>query len=161
VDVIASYAWIGWLVLILIFITIEMLSLELTFLMLAIGSLGGLVSGLFGVQWWWQLAIAAVLSLLLLFALRPPLLRMLKRGGDPTPSNVAALIGSEGRVVLTLSADGGQVKLSNGETWTARLAPASVPAQLAPGELVTVAAIDGATAVVTPRDVVAPKEGNP
>jgi membrane protein implicated in regulation of membrane protease activity len=155
VDVIATYAWIGWLVLILVFITIEMLTLELTFLMIAIGSLGGLVSGLFGLPWWWQIVVAVVLSLLLLFAIRPPLLRALKRGGDPTPTNVAALIGSEGRVVLTLTSEGGQVKLANGETWTARLAPVGSVPQLGPGEYVTVSAIDGATAIVAPKEGIA------
>lgn len=42
---ITHYAWIVWLVLILVFITIEMLSLEFTFLMIAIGSLVGMLSG--------------------------------------------------------------------------------------------------------------------
>ncbi len=149
-DVITSYAWIGWLVLILIFVIVEMLSLEFTFLMLAIGSLGGLISGLFGLPWWWQLAVAAVLSILLLFTIRPPLLRLLKRGGDPAKSNVDRLLGSSGVVVLTVSTTGGQVKLSNGETWTSRLASGIANSELQPGEHVFVTAIEGATAVVSP-----------
>jgi membrane protein implicated in regulation of membrane protease activity len=151
-DAIGTYAWIGWLVLILIFVTVEMLSLDFVFLMLAVGSVGGLVSGLFGVPWWWQLVIAAALSVLLLFTLRPPLLHALRRGGDPTPSNVDALLGSTGQVVLTTSGSTGQVKLSNGETWTARLAAGStVP--IVVGAPVIVIAIDGATAVVAPAEV--------
>lgn len=151
-DLIASYAWIGWVALILIFITIEMLTLDFVFLMLAVGSVGGLVSGVFGVPWWWQLAIACVLSVLLVFTLRPPLLRLLRRGGDPARSNVDALIGSHGLVVLSVSAVGGQVKLANGETWTARLSPAAAALELAPGERVLVTAIDGATAVIVPAE---------
>lgn len=155
-DVITSYAWIGWLVLILIFIIIEMLVLEFTFLMIAVGSLGGLVAGLFGVPWWGQLLIAAALSILLLFFLKPPLLRVLKRGADPAKSNVDALLGSSGTVVLTLSDDDGQVKLSNGETWTARFAPESTIRILQPGERVLVTAIDGSTAVVVPAERTTP-----
>jgi membrane protein implicated in regulation of membrane protease activity len=152
---ILSFAWIVWLVLILVFIIIEMLSLDFVFLMLAIGSVGGLVSGLFGAPWWLQLIIAAVLSVALIFFIRPPLLHRLKRGGDPAKSNVDALIGMSGTVVSTVSRTSGLVKLAVGETWTSRLAPdrGSVPAELVPGEHVVVVAIEGATAVVTPAPV--------
>ena len=152
-DAISAYAWIGWLVLILVFVIVEMLSLDFVFLMLAVGSLGGLISGLFGLPWWAQLIVAAVLSILLLFLLRPRLLHALRRGGDPARSNVDALLGQEGRVVQSFGGhDKGLVKLSNGEVWTSRLAAgeASADAQLEPGTRVLVIAIEGATAVVTP-----------
>lgn len=149
-ELITAYAWIGWLVLILIFITVEILTLDFVFLMIAAGSVGGLIAELLGVPWWWQLAIAAVLSVLLLFTLRPPLLRALHRGGDPARSNIDALIGIHGRVVRTVAGSGGQAKLANGETWTARLSEAADRTQLDPGERVVVIAIDGATAVVIP-----------
>ena len=152
---ITSYAWIVWLVLILVFIIVEMLSLDFVFLMIAIGSVGGLVSGLFGAPWWLQLIIAAVLSVVLVFLIRPPLLHALKRGGDPAKSNVEALIGMSGTVVSTVNRTSGLVKLAVGETWTSRLAPAigSAPADLVPGEHVIVVAIEGATAVVAPGPV--------
>ncbi|WP_025158256.1 NfeD family protein [Leifsonia aquatica] len=163
---ITSFAWIAWLVLILVFIIIEMLTLDFVFLMIAVGSVGGLVSGLVGTPWWGQLIIAAVLSILLLFFIRPPLLRMLKRGGDPAKSNVAALIGMGGLVVSTVSRTGGLVKLAIGETWTARLATAAdgavvaaPPADLVPGEHVVVVSIEGATAVVTPAPVPSGADG--
>ena len=152
---ITSFAWIVWLVLILVFIIVEMLSLDFVFLMIAIGSVGGLVSGLFGAPWWLQLIIAAVLSVVLVFFIRPPLLHALKRGGDPAKSNVEALIGMSGTVVSTVDRTSGLVKLAVGETWTSRLAPAieSAPAELVPGEHVIVVAIEGATAVVAPAPV--------
>ena len=147
---IAEFAWIVWVVLILLFITIEMMTLDLTFLMIALGSIGGLVSGLLGAPWLLQLVIAAVLAVTLVFGIRPPLLRVLKRGGDPTKSNVDALLGLDGSVVKSLEATGGLVRLANGETWTARLSPTVVQRRLEPGEHVIVTAIDGATAVVSP-----------
>jgi membrane protein implicated in regulation of membrane protease activity len=58
--------------------------------------------------------------------------------------------------VLTLSDDDGQVKLSNGETWTARFAPESTIRILQPGERVLVTAIDGSTAVVVPAERTTP-----
>ena len=151
-DEVSSYAWIAWLVLILVFVTIEMLTLELTFLSLAIGSVGGLVSGLLGAPWWLQVLITAVIAIVLLAFVRPPLLRMLKRGGDPARSNVDALIGIEGTVVASVGENGGQVKLGNGETWTARLSPVTLPRVVAAGERVLVTAVDGATAVIVPAE---------
>lgn len=155
-DAITEFAWIGWIALILIFVIVEMLSLAFVFLMLAVGSLVGLVSGLFGAPWWLQLLIAAVVAMLLLFTIRPPLLRLLKRGGDPTPTNVQALLGMTGRVVSTITATGGQALLANGETWTARTAVGEVHRDLAPGESVLVVSIDGATAMVAPTERMLP-----
>jgi membrane protein implicated in regulation of membrane protease activity len=153
-DFLVDYAWIVWLALILVFGIIELTTLEFTFLMLAVGSLGGLLSGLFGLPWWAQIMVAAVLSLLLLFALRPALLRALKRGGDPARSNVDALLGLSGTVTNDFSGNANHVKLSNGETWTAKLL--SDDRALVEGERVIVSAIDGATAVVVPVERTAP-----
>jgi membrane protein implicated in regulation of membrane protease activity len=149
---VADYGWIVWLVLILLFVTIEMVTLELTFFMIALGSLGGLLSGLFGVPWWLQLVIAAVLAVVLLFGIKPPLLRALKRGGDPSRSNVDALLGLDGQVVSSIGSSGGLVRLANGETWTARLSPTIEQRVVEPGEQVLVTSIDGATAVVVPAE---------
>lgn len=160
-DFLDSYAWIFWLGLILLFIVIEMLTLEFTFLMIAIGSLGGLVAGAFGAPWWLQIIIAAILSLLLLFTLRPPLLRALKRGGDPAKSNVDALLGLEGLVLDGVSSTAGHVKLTNGDTWTARISPLVEARQLHRGDRVLVTAIDGATAVVVPAETAATPPAEP
>ncbi|MFJ6652256.1 NfeD family protein [Microbacterium sp. NPDC091313] len=147
-QIVEQWAWIGWLVLMLVFLVIEMLTLDLTFLMLSIGGLAGLGSDLLGAPLWLQVILAAVVAAVLLLALRPPLLRRLHRASDATPSNAEALLGLEGRVLATVSGAGGQVKLSNGDVWTARTDDVAV---LEPGSAVRVARIDGATAVVRPR----------
>lgn len=146
IETIEQFAWIGWLVLILLFLTIEALTLEFTFLMLALGSIAGLIADLSGAPIWLQAIIAALTAALLILFLRPPLLRRLRKGADPAKSNVAALIGLRGQVTSTVTHIGGQVKLSNGDTWTAR----SRDADIQPGTLISVAAIDGATAYVAP-----------
>jgi membrane protein implicated in regulation of membrane protease activity len=148
IQTIEQYAWIGWLVLIAVFLIIEMLTLDFTFLMLGIGGVVGLFSDLLGAPVWLQVIIAAAASALLLFFIRPPLLRRLRRGEDPTKSNVEALIGLHGQVVSTVTRLSGQVKLSNGDVWTARTSGAELP----PATPVTVAAISGATAMVTASD---------
>ena len=154
-DVVTQYAWIIWIALVLLFVVVEVTTLELTFLMLAIGSVGGLLADLLGAPWWLQIVVAGVLAVLLLFTVRPPLLRALGRGGDPTPSNVEALLGLRGTVVVAIGPGIGQVKLSNGDTWTARvlsapLAGGSPDLVLDTGSPVVVTAIEGSTALVVP-----------
>lgn len=146
IQTIEQWAWIGWLVLILAFLVIEMLTLDFTFLMLSIGGLAGLGADLLGAPVWLQVIIAGVVAAVLVLVLRPPLLRRLRRGEDPTPSNVDALMNLGGRVVSTVSTHGGQVKLVNGDLWTAR----TESGELEPGTTVNVTRIDGATAVVRP-----------
>ncbi|WP_040164749.1 NfeD family protein [Microbacterium gorillae] len=148
IDVLLQFAWIGWLILIGLFLVIEMFTLEFTFLMLALGSVVGLIVSFLGGPAWLQLVAAAVAALLLILLLRPPLLRRLRRGGDETPSNVDALIGMRGVVVQTVDARSGQVKLANGDIWTARSHGFTLP----PATPVVVATIRGATADVVPSD---------
>lgn len=147
VAVIEQWAWIGWLILIAVFLVIEMLSLDFTFLMLALGSTVGLITDLVGLPVWVQVIVAAVAAALFILFIRPPLLHRLRRGEDPAKSNVDALIGLRGLALQDVTAIAGQVKLSNGDTWTAR---SSDGAPIIQGSPVAVAAINGATAMVRP-----------
>lgn len=153
-----QYMWILWLALAILFVVVELLTLEFTFLMIAAGTLvGGLGSNLLGWPWWVQIALAAVLSALLIFTIRPLLLVTLKKGADNTPSNVEALYGMGGRVMRDFVEASGSVKLDNGETWTSRLAPAAASATIVEGERVTVTRILGAIAEVVPATVMPPQ----
>jgi len=148
-----DYLWIAWLVFILVCVIIELLTLDFTFLMIAVGSVAGLGANLLGWDWWVQILVAAAVSVLLLLLIRPVLLRLMNKSAQAVPpSNVAALIGMGGRVSSTVAELGGLVRLDNGETWTARLAPGSAPTSIDPGERVLVSAIEGSTAVVVPEE---------
>ena len=145
-----DYLWIVWLVFILVCVIIELLTLEFTFLMIAAGSLAGLGANLLGWPWWVQILVAAVLSTLLLFTIRPLLLKKLTKGADLRPTNVDALMGLSGKTMSVLSESGGLVKLANGETWTARLDDTVHDLIVSEGDRVIVTAIEGSTAVVVP-----------
>jgi len=149
-DLLVEWGWVLWLALILVFVIIEVFTLDFTFLMLAGGSLGGLVAGFLAAPLWAQIIVAGVLAILLIFLVRPSLLRAFRKGGDPTPSNIEAVLGLTGSVVKEFVDHRGQVKLANGETWTARLADDVAAGELAEGTRVVVQRIDGATAVVVP-----------
>jgi membrane protein implicated in regulation of membrane protease activity len=155
-DLLVTYAWIIWLAVILIFVILEVVTVDFTSLMLAVGSIGGLIASLFHSQFWIQIVIAAVLSLLLLFAVRPPLKRALQRGGDRTKSNVDALMGLAGVVTIDFNGKANVVKLANGETWTAQREEPTQP-ELTEGDRVVVTAINGSTAIVAPETRTAKK----
>ncbi len=145
-----DYLWIAWLVLALLFIIIELVTLEFTFLMLAAGTLiGGLGVNLLGGAWWAQVLAAATIAALLLFTIRPLLLRALHRSSKLHPTNVDALYGLGARVMEPFVEGAGSVKLDNGETWTARLV--GPDPGLDAGSRVVVTAIRGATVEVAPE----------
>lgn len=147
IELVENWAWIGWLVLIALFLVIEMLTLDFTFLMLSFGSALGLVTDLVGLPAWAQVIVAAVAAAAFILFLRPPLLRRLHRGEDPTKSNVDALLELRGIALQDVTQISGQVKLSNGDTWTAR---SSSPIAIPQGSPVAISAINGATAIVRP-----------
>lgn len=148
-----QYLWIIWLVFVLVCVIIELLTLEFTFLMIAGGALiGGLGANLLGLPWWAQIGLAALIAAGLLFTIRPLLLKTLKRGGDPAKSNVDALYGMRARVTTEITELGGYARLSNGETWTARLAPDQEGTPIAEGTRVVVTRVDGATVEVAPEE---------
>ncbi|GLI28931.1 membrane protein [Agromyces rhizosphaerae] len=151
-----QYVWLVWLIFIVVCIIIELLTLEFTFLMIAFGSIAGLGADLLGLPWWLQFLIAAGVSVLLILTIRPVLLRYMRKGEDPTPSNIAALLGMTGRVLSPVEANSGLVKLANGETWTARLSPTTEQRTVTPGETVLVTLVDGATVVIIPTERATP-----
>jgi membrane protein implicated in regulation of membrane protease activity len=150
-ELIQTYAWIIWLALILIFVIIEVITVDFTGLMLAVGGIGGLVVSLFRAPFWVQVVVAAIIALLLLFAVRPPLKRALNRGSDKAKTLVDALIGQPATVVNDFNGKPNLAKLANGETWTVQLEdPKS--AKLHEGDHVVVTAINGSTATVAPAE---------
>lgn len=150
-----QYMWIAWIVLALVFVIIELLTLEFTFLMLAAGSLlGGLAVNLLGGAWWLQVLAAAAVSALLLFTIRPLLLRALHRSSALQPTNVDALYGMGARVTAPFVNGQGSVRLDNGEQWTASVA--DLAGGLDVGARAVVTAVRGATvevaaAAITPE----------
>ncbi|HLV05815.1 NfeD family protein [uncultured Georgenia sp.] len=150
-------AWLWWLGAALVLGVVEMLTVDLIFLMFAGGALAAGGAALLGAPLWAQVLAFAVVSAVLLVAVRPWALRYLKRSTPDTVTNVAAHVGRTAEVLIDVTDRAGRVKLV-GEVWTARAAePGTV---LPAGTTVQVVRIEGATAVVAPVPVTYP-EGAP
>lgn len=147
-------AWLWWLGAALVLGVVEMLTVDLIFLMFAGGALAAGGVALLGAPLWAQILAFAVVSTVLLVAVRPWAIGYLKRSTPDTVTNVAAHVGRTAEVLMDVTDRAGRVKLV-GEVWTARAAePGTV---LPAGTTVQVVRIDGATAVVAPVPVTYPE----
>ena len=135
--------WALWLTVFLAFAVVEMLTLDLFFIMLGGGALAGLLADFAGADFWLQIVVFCVVSLLMIAFVRPVALTHLKKGPTEQRTNIDRLIGEQALVMESVSSTGGLVKIG-GDVWTARSAAGVLPA----GQRVVVSAIDGATAVV-------------
>jgi membrane protein implicated in regulation of membrane protease activity len=136
--------WALWLTAFLAFAVIEMITLDLFFIMLGGGTLAALVADFAGADLWLQIVVFCVVSLLMIAFVRPVALSHLKKGPSDQRTNVDRLIGEQALVMEPVTSDSGLVKIG-GDIWTAR----SAGGVLAAGQKVVVSAIDGATAVVS------------
>lgn len=141
-----SPQWLWWIGAALAFGIVEMTTLDLIFLMLALGALVAAVVAGAGIPLVWQVLIFAVSAGLFVFALRPVALKYWRLEGRGAKLGVEGYIGQTATVLTEVTDRSGLVKL-RGESWTARAELEG--AVHAPGSLVTVTRIDGATAVVT------------
>ena len=138
--------WALWLTVFLVFAVVEMLTLDLFFIMLGGGALAGLVADFAGADLWLQIVVFCVVSLLMIGFVGPVALKHLQKGPADQRSNIERLIGESALVMEAVSASGGLVKIG-GDVWSARVGnrrPCPRPAAV-------VSAIDGATAVVAPQ----------
>ena len=143
-DGFGGYDWVAWVGLAVVLAIVEVTTLDLVFAMLAVGALAGAATGLVTDNVLLQALVALVVSVGMLFVVRPIALRHL-RTPHALRTGVAALIGEKGLVLEAVDARDGRVKIK-GEVWSARSFDPSCTIE--PGRAVEVVQIDGATAVV-------------
>jgi membrane protein implicated in regulation of membrane protease activity len=142
-----DHAWAAWLGIAAVLGVAEMFSLDLIFLMLAVGALGGVVTGALDAPVAAQVLVALGTSLATLTLVRPALVARL-HGGPTLSTGTSRLIGTQGVVTAQITpTETGRVRLS-GDVWSA--APYDSHLVIEPGETVEVLEIRGATAFVHP-----------
>jgi membrane protein implicated in regulation of membrane protease activity len=133
-----------WLIVGLLLIAAEVLTADLTLVMLGVSALGAAGAAGLGAPLLVQLLVFGLVAISGVTLARPVLRRKL-HAGHHTKTNVEALVGVKAIVVSKVDAHGGQVKIG-GDIWSARAYDETQ--ELEPGRAVTVMDIAGATAVV-------------
>ncbi len=147
----AEHLWVAWLTLAALLAVTEMMTLDLTLLMLAVGALaGGLVAIALPGLLWLQITVAVAVAVAMLALLRPTLLAKI-RSLPGYRSSVDKMVGSPGVALTEITATGGEVKVA-GEVWSAH----SLEGNIAAGTEIEVYRIDGPIAIVYPRHLALP-----
>ncbi|MDN6795375.1 MAG: NfeD family protein [Propionibacterium sp.] len=148
--------FLWWLAAGLVLGIVEVVTVDLIFLMLAIAAVLAAGAAALGVPLVGQVVVFTVAALLLLVLVRPWARRHLARSAPDVRTNAQSLVGREAVALTRLSGVEGRVRLA-GETWSARTGDrAEVPA----GTHVRVLSIDGATAVVGPLPTIVEPPGD-
>jgi membrane protein implicated in regulation of membrane protease activity len=143
-DWIAEHAALAWLTGAVLLAVVELLSLDFVLLMFGLGALAAAIVTFFGAPLWLAVAVFAMVSVALLFLLRPALLHRL-HSGPTLATGFSNLVGKDALVLQAVGPRGGRVQIGSDE-WSARTnGTESIDA----GAEVRVVSIDGATAVVT------------
>jgi membrane protein implicated in regulation of membrane protease activity len=119
IEYLAQHLWQLWAVLAVVCLILELTSGDFFIICFSIGALFASLAAAFGGGIYLQLAVFAIFTLVSLFWVRPFAKRYLRRGEDQRVSNADALMGRQGRVVETISANGsGRVQI-DGDIWKA------------------------------------------
>lgn len=141
-----------WLVAALVLGIVEVLTVDLVFIMLALAALVTALAAALGLALVGQILVFVLVSVALLLLVRPWAREHLRRSTPDIRTNAQALVGREAVALTRLSGQDGRVRLA-GETWSARSLDGVA---IGAGTRVRVVSIDGATAVVGPFDASVP-----
>jgi membrane protein implicated in regulation of membrane protease activity len=141
-------SWIVWLVLAAALGVAEIMTTTLAFGLIAVGAVVAGVVGVAGAGLPFQLIAFGVASAAGLGVIRPIAVRHIKQP-PLLRTGTSALVGRSAKVVEEVTDDGGRVRIG-GELWSAR--PYDESQVIPVGSSVDVFAIEGATALVHPRE---------
>jgi membrane protein implicated in regulation of membrane protease activity len=139
-----------WIILAAILGVAELLTLTAALGLLAVAALAAAGAAALGLDVFWQGVTFAVVAVAGLVGIRPLVRRQLRpKFGPQHRFGVAALVGRQARVVQEVTGHAGRVRIG-GEEWSARAYDETLV--IPPGTTVDVIEIEGATALVYPRE---------
>ena len=141
-------SWIVWLVLAAVLGVAEIMTTTLAFGLIAVGAVVAAVVGAAGAGLPFQLGAFALAAAGGLIVVRPIAMRHIKQP-PLLRTGTSALVGRSAKVIEEITDDGGRVRIG-GELWSAR--PYDESQVIPVGSTVDVFAIEGATALVHPRE---------
>lgn len=136
----------SWLAFVGGFIVLEILTLSLVFLSLAVAALAGAIGAALWSETYLQWIFFGITALLTLFVVRPLARRYLFKKSADSQTGMDALISAPALTITLVNSSAGRIRLRD-EIWSARTDSQEIPA----GSEVTVVRIDGAVAIVLPK----------
>lgn len=137
-------AGIIWLVAIVAFIILEATTYQMVSLWFIVGAIGGLIASLLGAGFWVQMTVFLVISVALLLAFRPMVVKRLSKNNIKT--NADSVIGK--KVLITETVDNtnstGQGRI-DGAIWTVRSESGTI---IEAGTLAIIKEIEGVKLIV-------------
>ncbi|GAB3926194.1 membrane protein [Microlunatus endophyticus] len=143
------HAWMIWVAVAAGLGVAELVATTLDLALLGVAALAGAGLAALGLPIGFQF-LGFCISAVLLMAVVRPVVRRHMLTGPPIRSGVARLIGKEAVTLTDVARDSGRVRIG-GEEWTAR--PYDSDLVIPKDTTVEVFAIDGATALVHPREL--------
>ncbi|GAA1160998.1 NfeD family protein [Nesterenkonia sandarakina] len=138
--------WAPWLALALGLLVLEAITLDLLFLMLAVGAGAATTVALAGGEPWLQVLVGCATALLMLGAVRPIALKHLKKGPANQLTNIDRMTGMEAHALEAITGDAGLAEV-DGDTWTARTTGGL---RIEPGMDAVVESVEGAIVYLRP-----------
>lgn len=137
-----------WLLICILLIGVELATMGLTTIWFAVGSLAAFIVAQFGGNFFMQLLILIIVSLILLYFTRPIAVKYLNN--RTTKTNIDSLIGKFAVVTEDISNEDNQGRASvNGMSWTARSIDDRI--NFSKGEQVEIVEIKGVKLLVKKR----------
>jgi len=132
--------WAFWLIIMLLLISVQVVTGEMTFLLIAAGALTAIIADVLGAPLYVQLIIVTVISIASLVWLRIFDTKRRENNTGPSPWSVNRYVGRIGEVTEEVSSSEGRVRIGN-EVWSARTyGPVTIP----PETPVVIQQIEGA-----------------
>jgi membrane protein implicated in regulation of membrane protease activity len=111
--------WQLWAIVAVICLILELSSGDFFIICFSIGAVFAAIGAALSLNFYWQLALFALFTVIALFTVRPIALRYLHKNEPNKPSNADALLGRTGRVTESIPADGTGYVQIDGDQWRA------------------------------------------
>lgn len=119
IDYLSQHLWQMWAVVAVVCLILELTAGDFFIMCFSIGAVFATICAAVGGNFYWQLFVFALFTIISLFLVRPFALRYLHKNEEHRVSNADALLGRRGRVVETIEAGGyGRVAI-DGDVWKA------------------------------------------
>ena len=147
IDYLTCNLWLMWTLVCVAALILEVSSGTFYLICFAIGAVGAIVFSLMDAPLWLQVLVFSLVSAISVFCIRPLLLKYLHPVQKERRSNVSALVGRQGKVIETISAEKPGYVRVDGDEWRAVTADGTA---IERGVIVRITAIDSIIVTVEP-----------